>query len=128
DRELPASPDGHRAKSETQRRPRMARAFRHVGEVPESDFPDGSRETDRFWQASHPTYDHIPGALLTAPLAIQRPAAMRARNATFDGVQCVAIGPIEPANSASPRALSGTKTVSKAKFAPPGSQTSVPLT
>jgi len=79
----------------------------------------------RFWQA---TDDHIPGALLTAPLAIQRPAAMRTKNATFDGVQIVAIGPTEPANSASPRGLSDTKAVSKAKFAPPGSQRSVPLT
>jgi hypothetical protein len=34
---------------------------------------------------------------------------MRTRNATFDELHVVGIGPIAPENSASPRGLSGTK-------------------
>src|SRR5262249_60520723 len=68
------------------------------------------------------------GADLPAPLATHRFAAIRTRNTTFAGVQVGGIGPPEPENSASPCGLSGTNTVSMVTFAPPGSQTTVPLT
>jgi hypothetical protein len=53
---------------------------------------------------------------LTDPLAIQRFAAIRIRNAMFEEVQDVGIGPTEPENWASPVELSGTKAVSIITF------------
>src|SRR5689334_2119862 len=65
---------------------------------------------------------------LTAPFAIQRPAGIRIRKATLDELHVETIGPIEPEKSASPCGLSGTGGVSNVRFAPPASQTSVPIT
>ena len=75
------------------------------------------------WSRGHgfnqgPVAIYFPFEKRSEPLAIQRPAGIRIRNAVFDDVQVVGIGWTDPENSASPRGLSVTNGVLMASVRP----------
>jgi hypothetical protein len=87
-----------------------------------------SAHTCAMWPYSSQQPWFVYGVFLTAPFAIQRPAAIRIRNTTLVSLHVVGMGPMGPEKSASPCGLSGTNGVSIAIFRVPAPQTSVPIT